>query len=432
MRRRVLALLLLGCDAPAPAPAPVAPAPTLPAPWTDAWLDTFAPAFLHDLPARRDALLTSLTNHANTYSVQRLGSYALGTSGWDTLPVWNPRSIAVTTTTPLDALPDGTPPLWDGATPTTHAAWVALGREVFFRYPLRAEVFLEYALARPKVMAATGIETTASGDVPGAVLFVDVDGETRVGLTCALCHTAVREGVTVVGAARRRFDYGALRLAYHAELHVPVDAELARRMKTWGPGRADVTEDVDEDPVAIPDLWGLRAQRTLTQAATIRHESPLALAIRQETQLLHSNHQRIRPPRELAWALAMYVYSLEPPPARAPSPADATLATRGASLFARHCAGCHANEVHGGRPVEAARVGTDPALANGHARGTGTYRVPALVRVADAAPYLHHGVVASLEELLSPARVAKIPGHTFGTELAAPERAALITFLRTL
>ena len=412
---RYLLFLLLSCTA---------------RPWSDAWLDAQAPRFLSDLPARRDALLTSLTNHANTYSRQRLGSYALGTSGWDTLPVWNPRSIAITL--PPSALPPSTPPLWDGTTPTTHAAWVALGREVFFRYPLRSEVFLEYALSRPAVMDATGIERTATGEVPGAVLFQDVDGQTRVGLTCALCHTAVRDGVTVVGAARRRFDYGALRLAYHAELHVPVDPELARRMKTWGPGRADVTEDVDEDPVAIPDLWGLRSQRTLTQAATIRHESPLALAIRQETQLLHSNHQRVRPPRELAWALAMYLYSLAPPPARVPSPADAALATRGAALFASHCAGCHTNDVFGGPPVDAARVGTDPALANGHARGTGTYRVPALVRVADAAPYLHHGVVRSLEDLLSPARLAKIPGHTFGTVLAAPDRAALIVYLRTL
>src|SRR6185503_21083242 len=102
------------------------------------------------------------------------------------------------------------------------------------------------------------------------------------------------------------------RNAYHEATGVPVDAALAARMRTWGPGRADVTEDDDEDPVAIPDLWGLKHQSFLTQAGTIKHVGPTALAIRQETQLLHSNHQKIRPPRELAYALALFLYSLEP------------------------------------------------------------------------------------------------------------------------
>src|SRR6185503_10718480 len=114
-----------------------------------------------------------------------------------------------------------------------------------------------------------------------------------------------------VGEARRRLDYGRLRLEVHEITGVPLDPGLARRMATWGPGRADVTEDDDEDPVAIPDLWGLREQAFLTQAGTIRQVGPAALAIRQETQLLHANGLRVRPPRELAWALAMFLYSIE-------------------------------------------------------------------------------------------------------------------------
>ena len=38
-------------------------------------------------------------------------------------------------------------------------------------------------------------------------------------------------------------------------------------------------EDVADVPIAIPDLWGLRHQRLLTQAGTLTHASPLALAI---------------------------------------------------------------------------------------------------------------------------------------------------------
>src|SRR5205085_2038258 len=151
--------------------------------------------------------------------------------------------------------------------------------------------------------AALGVERLPRGEVPGVVVFDDVDGTHRVGITCAVCHSDVRDGEVVAGAARRSLDLGALRLAYYRDTGAPVDAELARRMATWGPGRADVTEDDDEDPVAIPDLWGLRDEPYLTHAGTIRHIGPAALAIRQETQLLHASGLRVRPPRELAWAL---------------------------------------------------------------------------------------------------------------------------------
>lgn len=211
-------------------------------------------------------------------------------------------------------------------------------------------------------------------------------------------------------------------------------------MATWGPGRADVTEDVDEDPVAIPDLWALRDDAALTQAGGIRHTGPTALAIRQETQLLHSNHERVRPPRELAWALAMFLYSLQP----APVAHEATAITaRGAKLFERGCSECHSNPSYGGSLVAADRVGTDPALANGAARGTGRYRPPALVRVGDAAPYLHHGAVPTLEDLLSPDRLSAdyrgsplgpgpVKGHAFGTDWPAEDRAAIVAWMRTL
>jgi cytochrome c5 len=216
--------------------------------------------------------------------------------------------------------------------------------------------------------------------------------------------------------------------------------ELAARMATWGRGRADITEDDDQDPVAIPDLWGIRWQSALTQAGTLRHHHPAALAIRQETQILHANRERTRPPRELAWALAMYVYAIETPPA---ARVDSPMLARGRALFDAHCRNCHANPTHGGEPMPAERVGTDPALAFGSARGTGMYRPSPLVRVAEAAPYLHHGVVASLEELLSPDRFAEdydrgargpgpIPGHTWGTALSPADRAALLVHLRSL
>ncbi len=461
MLRRCATVLLLLAPAACPGPGgpidvsvpaaardPVGDAPPVPAIGSDEWVLQEGRRFLDDTTYRRAALERSLSNHDNVYSRIRLQAYGHGTRAWDRLPVWNPRSLRVTAELAA-RLARGEVPvittahetLWDGARPTTMAGWVALGRRVFFEYPMRAEVFMEFALTRPKLAAAVGIERTADGEVPGLVVFRDVDGESRVGITCAICHAGVRAGQLVAGSARRSFDYGRLRLAYFADTGEYVDPGLARRMAAWGLGRADVTEDDDEDPVTIPDLWGLRSQAWLTQAGTIRHESPIALAIRQETQLTDSNHAMVRPPRELAWALAMYVYSLAPP--ADPSSSSSPLRTRGAEVFGQHCGGCHANAARGGRVIAADVIGTDPALATGRGRGTGGYRVPPLVRVRDGAPYLHDGSVGSLAELLSAARLdpgysagrlgpGPIPGHRAGIELAPADRAALIGFLEAL
>lgn len=411
-------------------------------PGSDAWLLDEGERYLADPAFRREALLGSLENPDNVYAQERIANYGLETRGWDTLPAWNPRSTRVTAEVAgalaaSEPVTDALEPVWDGETPTTMDGWVALGREVFFRYPLRADPYVEHALSRPDL--DVGVARSRDGEAIGVVAFRDVDGATRVGLACALCHTAVRDGEVVVGAARRDLDYGALRVAYHDATGRPIDDALRARMERWGPGRADITADVTEDPVAIPDLWGLRQQTSLTQAGTIRHTGPAALAIRQETQYLHANHQRTRPPRELAFALAMFLYSLEPP---APPAMDA-VAERGRATFEARCVTCHDNAVGGGALVPAVSVGTDPALANGEARGTGFYRPPALLAVRDAAPYLHDGTVPSLEALLSSERMAEgyegnprgpgaVPGHPYGIDLPATERDALLAYLRGL
>lgn len=421
--RALIVVALVACRAAAPEPEP----------WSDAWLEREAERYLGPTAHRRAALEASLVNPTNIYSRQRLAAYGKDTVGWDALPVWNPRSRRIDRAVAEGLARDEWPELpierlWDGRRPTTQAAWIALGRRVFFEFPLRAEIAMEHALAT-NTGASQGVERTRTGDVVGLVVFTDVDSRRRIGITCAVCHTAVRDGGVVAGAARRSFDLGALRLRFYAETKTAVDPDLARRMATWGPGRADVTEDDDEDPVTIPDLWGLRTQSHLTHAGTIRHVGPMALAIRQETQLLHANALRVRPPRELAWALAMYLYSLEPPPVRVAGGETAAIA-RGAALFEEECRSCHATSVHGGDLVPVAKVGTDPALANGRARGTGRYRVAPLIRVADAAPYLHNGSIPTLDELLSPDR--SVRGHMFGTSLPVEDRAALRSYLETL
>ena len=159
MRRSLacaLAYTWLGCSAAtphAPTSGVVQTDAEPAAPWSDAWLLEQGQVFLHDDAARRQALEQSLSNPENLYSRQRLNSYGRVQYGWDLLPEWNPRSRQVDAvlarSLELDEMPEVSreqAPLWDGQTPTTVAEWVALGERVFFEFPMRAEVFAEFAL----------------------------------------------------------------------------------------------------------------------------------------------------------------------------------------------------------------------------------------------------------------------------------------------
>jgi hypothetical protein len=93
-------------------------------------------------------------------------------------------------------------------------------------------------------------------------------------------------------------------------------------------------------------------------------------------------------------------------------------------------------------------VGTDPGLALDTRKGTGYYKIPSLKGVWYRARYLHHGAVATLEEMFDPDRVkdthipggwrpfgtqtGAIRGHEFGLDLPSEKREQLIAFLRTL
>jgi mono/diheme cytochrome c family protein len=164
---------------------------------------------------------------------------------------------------------------------------------------------------------------------------------------------------------------------------------------------------------------------------------------------------------EQLYALSLYLYSLKPPK----NPNVVTAETkRGEVIFARQgCAGCHPAPLYtnnklapapGFEVPEALRkteaildvsVGTDSGLALETRRGTGFYKVPSLRGVWMRSAFGHEGSAASIEEWLDPARLrddyepkgfhagpGPIRGHEFGMRLTPADRAALISFLKTL
>ena len=167
---------------------------------------------------------------------------------------------------------------------------------------------------------------------------------------------------------------------------------------------------------------------------------------------------------EQLYALALYLYSLKPPPN--PNRFDSAAAA-GQKVFRREgCGGCHTPPLYTNNkllpvrgfkvPAEHLRtyeilnvpIDTDPRLALQTRRGTGYYKVPSLRGLWYRGPYEHNGSVATLEDWFDPRRLRDdyvptgfigygvktraVPGHEFGLRLSTEDKQSLIVFLRTL
>lgn len=288
------------------------------------------------------------------------------------------------------------------------AALIELGRVAFTRYPAQRAAF-DAAAAR--------------GSATHLVRVRYADGSSAVALTCATCHSRTREsdGHVEMGAANHALDLGALMLDAPLGKGAPLanaDAPLAR----WGPGRVDVTTRDGSEPALIPDLRAVRFQRHLQHAGAVTQRDVTSLAIRIETLLITAHNDGVRPPREVALGLALYLWSL------AETLPRLQRESRGGQLFAQHCARCHAGDGLAGGLVDVDTGGGDATLARSRDRGTGSYRVTSLRGVGTRERLLHDGSVRSLDELLDPARTTA--GHRFGTDLPSESRAQLVAWLR--
>ena len=162
------------------------------------------------------------------------------------------------------------------------------------------------------------------------------------------------------------------------------------------------------------------------------------------------------------FALAKYLYSLQPP--KNPHAFDER-AAKGKAVFEREgCGGCHTPPLYTNNKLVPAdgftppadspdaivdrSIGLDPGTALATLKGTGYYKVPSLKGVWYRGPLEHNGSVATLEDWFDAARLREdyrptgfrgggvearaVPGHRFGLDLEAAEKAALLAFLRTL
>lgn len=230
-------------------------------------------------------------------------------------------------------------------------------------------------------------------------------------------------------------------------------------------------------PAKVPDLIGIKDRKYIDHTATHLHRGLgdlmryAALVTSAEAMQFGSHsfaNERAKRPGlrisdESLYALALYLYSLKPPPN--PNPFNER-AAKGERIFQRECASCHVPGLYTSNKLTLAKgfvppknkpvaldvlpvsVATDTALALQTRKGTGYYKVPSLKGVWYRARYLHDGSVATLEELFDPERLKDthlpggyrplgtatraIAGHVFGLNLPAADRQDLVAFLKTL
>jgi mono/diheme cytochrome c family protein len=241
------------------------------------------------------------------------------------------------------------------------------------------------------------------------------DTLTKLGITCAFCHSSV-DNSFAPGIGRRLDGWPNLDLDPGAIVALSPAVTPAQKAvyQGWGPGRYDPRYNIDgqNTPLVLPPAYGLAGvdKETYTAegpvsywnayvAVTQMHghgnfdDSRLGIHIAQSPDL-------VTPKLE---ALRDYQLSLSAPEPPAGS-FDAAAAERGQTVFsgAGKCASCHTGttftDVNSGTLHAPAETGMDPAYA---ARTTQkAYRTTPLRALWQHAPYFHDGSAASLRDVV--------------------------------
>jgi mono/diheme cytochrome c family protein len=283
-----------------------------------------------------------------------------------------------------------------------------------------------------RMNAVVGIKGTVVSEAGGERL-------TRVGITCALCHSTVDDSVAP-GIGRRLDGWANTTLNPGAIIALSPALTSAQKAvyNSWGPGRYDPRFNIDgkNGPVVIPPAYGLRdvTHATFTGDGDIRYWNNY-VAVTQMGGLGTFRDARIGVDRPLpANATDEVTPKLEPlrdyqlslnAPAPPTGSFDATAAGRGRTLFEQRCANCHRGEARSERQLHApAETGMDPEYANRSA--SRQYRTTPLRGLWQHPPYFHDGRARTL---------AAVVDHYDGAlrlGLTPAQKADLVEYLKSI
>ena len=244
------------------------------------------------------------------------------------------------------------------------------------------------------------------------------DALTRVGTTCALCHSTVDDsfapgiGKRLDGWANRDLNPGAI-----IALSPALDAAMKMVFNSWGKGRYDPRFNLDgvSKPVVIPPAYGLEGIHSVTftgdgtdpaywnRYVAVTQMGGQGSFSEPRLKLNITNGSADLVSGKLA-ALQAYQLSLKAPAAPDGS-FDAIAAMRGKLLFngAAKCASCHSGALLSDANSRLHSPGdsmAEPEAPSYAARSaTRQYRTAPLKGVWQHAPYFHDGSAATLNDV---------------------------------
>jgi mono/diheme cytochrome c family protein len=279
---------------------------------------------------------------------------------------------------------------------------------------------------------------------------------TRVGITCALCHSSVDNsfapgiGKRLDGWANTDLNVGAI-----VALSPALDDATKIEFRTWGPGKYDPRHHAFDGinliplhtpslPIVIPPIYGLKG----VEFETYTGDGPISywnayVGVGQMGGkgnfsdpriglFIHQTPDLVTPKLP---ALLKYQLSLKTPTV-AKSSLDQAAVQRGRRLFRNEaqCSSCHRGPTltdvvsHPNRGIpllhDPAEVGMDPGYAERSA--TGKYRTTPLRGLLQHPPYFHDGSAPDL-----PAVVNHYDA-LFGLNLTPDQKADLAEYLKSL
>jgi len=294
-------------------------------------------------------------------------------------------------------------------------------------------------LALLKLDAVVGVKATVT-TVNGT------DTLTRVGITCALCHSTVDDSFThgvgkrLDGWPNRDLNVGAI-----VALSPALDEATKAIFNSWGPGRYDPRFNLDgkNGPQVIPPAYGLQDVHSVTATGD---GTDVAYWNRYVAVTQMGGHGSFSEPRtgvsvtngtddlvsSKLPALQAYQLSIAAPAPPAGS-FDQAAATRGKTVFDGTCATCHSGpeftdantRLH---PVSDSMGEPEPDGVPSYASRSATrmYRTAPLKGVWQHAPYFHNGTAATLEDVVSIYNTRRSLG------LTSDQQADLVQYLKSL
>jgi mono/diheme cytochrome c family protein len=303
---------------------------------------------------------------------------------------------------------------------------------------------------------AVTVELLRLNAVVGVVGQVDKGQLTRVGITCALCHSTVDNSFAAgIGKRLDGWPNRDLNVGVIVALSPALPDSLKTEFRTWGPGKYDPRHHIFDGtniiplnspslPVLIPPAYGLAG----VGFETYTGDGPISYWNSYVGVSQMGGHGSFSDPRigvtitqkpDLVTpklpALRDYQLSL-PAPAPPSGSFDPAAARRGERLFngKAGCAVCHTpptftDAVSGPDPSvpllhDPTEIGTEPVYATRSA--TGKYRTSPLRGSWQHPPYFHDGSATTL------LAVVEHYDQQFNLRLSVQQKADLVEFLKSL